>query len=77
MRFPHHQVSKTPGRGRPDRNTVVSDWSPPRRKSGALADHYRQGIKECEAIVIIAEDVGAVIASVEGMVDQAIIDRAS
>jgi hypothetical protein len=28
------------------------------------------------AIVIIAEDVGAVIAPVEDMVDQAIIDRA-
>jgi hypothetical protein len=35
-----------------------------------------EGIKECEAIGIIGEDVSAVIAPVEGMVDQAIIDRA-
>ena len=34
-------------------------------------------IKECEAIGIIVEDVSAVIAPVKGMVDQAIIDRAS
>ena len=36
-----------------------------------------EGIKECEAIGIIAEDVSAVFAPVEGMVDEAIIDRAS
>jgi hypothetical protein len=35
-----------------------------------------EGIKECEAIGINGEDISAVIAPVEGTVDQAIIDRA-
>jgi hypothetical protein len=35
-----------------------------------------EGIKKCEAIGIIAVDVSAVIAPVEHVVDQAIIDRA-
>jgi hypothetical protein len=35
----------------------------------------RQSVEEGDSVIVVSEDVGAIVASVQGVVDQAVVDR--